>query len=277
MTNSNTNSILAGCFTLKAKLCLLLFLIFSASAYGQEHKFDLGNGRISVNQYAFAPGVKAPDFVTDTLDQSLFNKYIYFVSKNKALRNDLADQSLQKSKNSSVQDGNVAINVNTQLVHPEYILDLDKNLAYLYSRSKSFLTIKSMDDFPVEPFYRSFIKSNNAVYDLSSSADTVIIANQKCFKGTAVAGKDKFVFYYTKDKIGIVSPLNAYVSKDFSYNILLISSEASWTLPDGKLGVGHVIFQICDIHPGKISDDLFDVPPGVPIKKDVSLSELYTN
>ena len=97
----------------------MLLILSSAISLGQQTKFDMGCGKISINQYVFAPGVKPLEFVLDRSGQPPATQYTYFIKKNKILRKDFGDQPAQTVKKTNPVTSDSAANFTAELVHPE--------------------------------------------------------------------------------------------------------------------------------------------------------------
>jgi hypothetical protein len=253
---------------------LIPFVLFFVSAFNSFSQCqDLGEGVVSVQQFAFPPGVTPPLFIGDSLPKNLLYHFFYCIKKDNIYRNDLLDSSTWstdfKANSHSVDQ------LKVEIAHPIYVIDYKKRVDYIYSLKKDFILKIGLEENTLEMFYRSCEGRPQNTVDSLTEGQAVFIAGRKCFKGKGTAGDEKFIFFYTKEPLPVLSPLNNFLPASFRYNVMAARFNINWTLEDGKPGTGTTIFQLSDISKANLPDSLFEIPTNIPIKENIPLQKLF--
>ncbi len=262
-------------------LSSLLSIGFNSQSQKNHQGTNFGEGVITIGQSAFAPEQAVP-LRPDLLKQQNFSYWFaYFIKGDKILRKDPSDSSLSTNTPTvKTHEGKeVHTSLRATLAHPSYLIDWNTRTTYTFftKKGKAQISEKPLRDETFEPFYR-IIDSSKPVVKWKKGEEQVTIAGQKCYKGVAFFNNsDSLLFYYAVAPLKIHSPLNAFLPSDFKHDILLIKLPVDWTTKDGRKAVGTLIFQVVKIQECKLTDSLFSIPPNVPIRKNVSLHEIFSS
>lgn len=178
-------------------LFIPVFLLFFAGAFSQgiDPHINLGEGVVTVLQYAFPPPPERPArekiepqaMVHSSSDLS----YTYYIKKNKVLLSPQRDENAAKplSGDTTTLDNGVGLAtfLTAKYVHPVYLIDCVKRTACYLSNSTHRIVEKNLEETSTELFYRNVnIASPQAasIVSLSDSSET-LIAGKKCYKGLA--------------------------------------------------------------------------------------------
>jgi len=249
--------------------CLLSFK--QAWPQSVDKHLNLGEGIVTVIEYGFPPPPARP--AAENLEPRAILEFTsnisftYYIKKTKVLlkAQDSAGQETGsswkgiKSDNDKIDAGSLSI----RFVHATYLIDCIKRTTY-FADSMGQVVEKRLDETRTEPFYRSVnsIPSNQPTIVSIADSGEAIIAGKKCFKGLARDCDGKiFSFYYSKEPIGVRSPLNSLLPTAFAYNILRYDFPVKWSMMDGTVSnEGLLIFQVSSIEPCVIPDNIF-IPP----------------
>ncbi|MVT08345.1 hypothetical protein [Chitinophaga tropicalis] len=156
------------------------------------------------------------------------------------------------------------------LAHPSYLIDRSKQMSYIYYYKDSLLRISKtpLPQNQFEIFYRTNPNTQNRKAIIRQE-DSVWIAGLRCFKGIAVHDIDTITFYYSKNKLGLHSPLNNFLS-DFPFEVMSIQVPA-W---NGTQAQGQVLFIISAITATSIPDSLLKLPTSIPQDENVPIKNM---
>lgn len=257
----------------KIILIQVLLLVFTrAFSQGIDPRINLGQGIVTIIEYAFPPPPKRPAMEKlepqAILNYSGIQSFTYYVKKNKIL---LKAQDTGHKKTTSSSDttklgngGKMTISLSARFVHPTYLIDCIKRKIYYFSDSTNKIVEKDLEETSTEPFYRDVNILSSKRMPIVSLSDTIetVIAGKKCYKGLAVDdGRKSFPFYYCKEPLGVRSPLNTIFPGTFPYDILRYDFPIKWSFVNGTVSRdGLMIVQVSEIKACPIPDSLM-IPP----------------
>jgi len=224
----------------------LFFLLAFSHAQNRSASPHSGEGTVSITIYILPYKSNSPDIIPDS-DRNYFNKYVYYIKGEKIYRDDLKDEKkVPDNQANTVTSSQPQLILTASFIHPRYLIDLDRNLAYTYSGSDTAI-VDSLKDLMSEPFYRMpFVKRTVTIDSLPETAP-VSIAGRTCYKGYAstVTNKvtDHISFYYTKDHIFLHSPLNRVLTPAFTYTVIAFKGNAPYKDENGSTQIGTAFVQ----------------------------------
>jgi hypothetical protein len=265
------------------RLFYLLFLLFPAhKSQCQNNKIIpvFGEGIITIGQFPFAPEDSIPQQPEVLAVKQGHYDFTYYIKGNKILRKDRPVDTVSHPATTETDYGDgvkLTVNLSAKMEHPSYLIDWKTKMTYSFfkKRGKEQISEKTLQDETMEWFYR-LIDSSKTVVKSPEEKNSVFIAGKKCYKGLGIAKNgDDFEFYYTVAPLKARSPLDAFMSVDFPYEILSIKARIDWTGKDGQKTFGTLILQVLDIQECQLENTLFDIPANVPIRKNVPWQEIY--
>lgn len=244
----------------------LLFIFSNIQAQTISRDADLGEGIITVGWYGFPPNNTIPNDPASISPVPNICGLIYYQKKDKILRKQQPDTSSDKARSATgtvdANAGSYQIVVPMKFIVPTCLIDWTKKKAYTFRKKSDTLQVeeKELQKENSEILYR--LADNNKTIITSQEKDNpVFIAGKKCFKGTA---RDKtgenFTFYYSDATPKIHSPLNGFLPADFPYNVMRADATTDWSMGDGTVGKGKMIFQVLEIKECPLADSLFKIP-----------------
>jgi hypothetical protein len=257
-------------FSLSITIIFFLFSFSGILAQVNQPNAGFGEGIVTINEYAFAPNDLAALDPLSILHRERFYNYTYYIKGNKILRNDQYDSTLNIGSSTSETVGIHGEVIKTflkaKMVHPIYMIDWNKRTVYTFLKKKEDIQVseKGLKNETSEFFYRMIDSNKTSTKIIINSLEKnnpVIIAQKKCFKGsiTGITG-DKFPFYCSMDPVKVHSPLNGFLPADFPYNVMRVDMLIDWTIDEGKLSKGILVFQVAEITERNLADSLFDIP-----------------
>ena len=223
-------------------------------------KSNTDQGIVDIRMYFIPNGVKI-----DTATAAYY-AYRYYVHDSLILRKDTLTQN---ESTTTIKRGIVKSTLTASLAHPSYLIDRRKQMSYIYYYKDSLLRISKtpLPQNQFEIFYRTNASTQKRVISLQK--DSVLIAGLHCFKGTAVGDTDTVTFYYSKEKLGLHSPLNNFLS-DFPFEVMSIVVSAG----NGTQIQGQMLFTVSAITATPIPDSLLILPASVPQDENVPVRDM---
>ena len=209
------------------KLTIISFLLtLSGSIRAQDN--SQGEGIITIVLF-FRP-------LTDTNrdNEVAMKSYRYYIKGNKVLRKDsILPQEISKRPTQdtpSFQNKKIISSFSARLVHPMYLVDLDKQRAFTFYKpdSQLLLSVDTLDNHFEEVFYTPKFEKNfkGVVFRLLTDVPPQIILGKTCYTAQHIFKGDTNYFRYTKEPLKVKSPLNKMVP-GFPYSILSLDTKST--------------------------------------------------
>jgi len=249
-----------------------LFSFVVAFSQGIDPHINLGEGKVTVLQFMFPPAPERP--ATEKLAPRAIVNYIsnvsytYYIKKNKVLlksQDGEAAADISSTDTTAIDNGlNLVSSTTVKYLHPAYLIDCIKRTACYLSDSTGLIVEKNLSETNGEFFYRNVNVVSPKPVTIVSTSDTseTFIAGKKCFKGLARDSDGKeFVFYYSKEKTGVQSPMNNLLPATFPYTILRYGFPIQWSYRNGTVSPdGLLILQVSEIRSCAVADSTM-IPP----------------
>lgn len=239
----------------KIKTTLVLLCLFaSICTYGQEEK-DFGVGTFTLQYYYYPDGV----FSNDSTKHILL-KRIYHIKHSRVINKTIGPpEKIQKDTSeviSKSQEMEVKSKMEAKAIYPTYLADYKNKKYFMYfeNTKKSYYYQDSLKNHP-EDLYNSKVNNNKPIITNIKGGE-ITIAGKHCSTALAINGLDTIKFYYTKEKLRFISPLN--IIPGVTDSVLGIQTIEK----DGK-AFGLFIINIKD---EEQPDDTFTIPPTARLK-----------
>jgi hypothetical protein len=263
-------------------VCFILFIPFALfSQKTLQKKTDFGQGTITVGVYGHSATDSGMHDDENMLPIGYRNQvFHYTINGDCILRSNpgIHSQHFEELKDSG---NKIQASMHISIFSPDYLIKYDSALLYLYSyENKKLAKIFSygLDTFSYEYFYRHQFKDSTYIKVLPlDDNEKIIINNIPCYRGRAIELKTGYPvsFYYTKMPMKVRSPINEHINSNFPYNIIRIKFHVDWT-ERGMLTAsgGYIIFQVENYKEEFVNPELFALPIGIPVIKNIPLMEV---
>ncbi|MBO9681373.1 MAG: hypothetical protein J7502_01660 [Flavisolibacter sp.] len=254
------------------KLTLSSFLL--TLAFGiQAQNNSQGEGVVTVVLYFRPLGD------TNYSNNAAMKSYRYFIKGTKILRKDsiLPQERSQPAvrDTSTFQNKKIITSFSARLVHPIYIIDLDKQQAFTFYKpdSQLHISVDTLDNHFEEVLYKPKFEKRykEASFRFMPNILPQIIQGKTCYTAQWIYKGDSNYFRYTKEPLTVKSPLNRYLP-DFPYPILSLDAKST------KYKTGepeaNVTIEITELKELKLPDDLFVIPKDAIKKYNVPSRDL---
>ncbi|TDX01356.1 hypothetical protein [Dinghuibacter silviterrae] len=215
-------------------------------------------GVVRIAQCPYRPGDTAAEWPAHVQSDYI---YTYYISPDSILRmDDTVMATYRTVVTQSVKNASLTTTLFARMLHPAYVIGRTTRTVYTFPISDDTLLRRQLPlaEATFELFYR--VTDSNAL-DVThlEKTPTVTIAGKPCIKGEGIS-KDsaRITFFFTKEATGIESPLNRFV-RDFPYEVMSIKFPVPWTMPDGSMSTGSVVFQVTDIRDTTLDNALFTI------------------
>lgn len=237
--------------SIKFTATIIIFALFcSLTTYAQEQK-DLGVGTFSLT-YSFYPKGVMP---TDTTSNIILKRN-YYIKHSKVIVKTIGPPAKEKRDTISniYQDGDLQIKsqMSAKVLYPTYLADYKNQQYFMFfddTKDKFYLQ-DSLKNHPEDIYNPKKVADRKAPVITVDEKVTYQIAGKKCFKGYSTSGSDTSTFYFTKEKLNFVSPLNPFAVID--YSVLGVRLKQ----PDGSI---YGLF-IVNIKDEEMPDAFFKIP-----------------
>lgn len=268
---------------------------------------NLGKGTVHVRQSGFAPGAAIPDILSNSDDSLRFMdfKFVYYVKHPLVMRNDMLHRDSDKRRDvnmvkqttlvrgqsapvspiakkdinkkiSKSSDAAVTMAFAYEMVHPIYWINWEQQQLYMLSGKKDFIARLPLQGNSKEAFY-SWIgtkDSSSMVIDSLREDRTLMIAGKLCYQGTASYADEKYLFYYTREKLPVFSPLNAYFPSSFPYAVMSFTAPTDWNSFGKPVTGAYIVTQITFVDAVEPDDKLMAMPSGLPVRDSITPAEI---
>ncbi|SFB90306.1 hypothetical protein SAMN05421747_1024 [Parapedobacter composti] len=177
---------------------------------------DQGSGKIVISAVLYR--------ISDPEYRELFTKFTYYIKDSLVLRKEDPNDTTLNAVSYEANEHSV-LKLESRIVTPIYLIDLKTTQVYTYSSDSIKIDKRSdletfMDDIA---FKAGIVLRKYSISNIdTTSTIRKNIANVSCFVGKAEFNGLPFEFAYTKEKLPVTSPLNAYVP-GLPYQVLWVS------------------------------------------------------
>jgi len=237
---------------------VILSLFVSICTYGQEQK-DLGVGTFTLQYFYYPNSVFSNDST-----KNIFLKRVYQVKHSRVIIKTISPPEKIQQDTSEAISKNHEMDVKSQMVakavYPIYLADYKSKEYFMYfeNTKKAYYYKDSLKNHP-EDLYNPKVSSNaanNTQRITEIKGGEIIIAGKHCLTALAINGADTVKFYYTKETLKFLSPLN--IIPGVNESILGIQTLQK----DGK-AFGLFIINVKD---EESPDDMFLIPATAQFK-----------
>lgn len=213
-------------------------------------------------------GVSLKDTFNYEKAQKIIDTGTYLIKGNKVLRK--AYEMELKYQHASNDNSRVRVNVDMSLVSPQYLIDFEKKLYYVYDTDSAVIHEKPIRELVSDILYLPRIR-NMTQTKLLQIDTTVYVREQTLYTGTAIMieTKDTVVFKCSRKPLPLRSPLNDWIP-GVRYDIIAIGismksrvniSEKNWFM-----------IEILDLKAEKVNPKEFIIDVNQITRKDSELS-----
>lgn len=197
--------------------------------------------------------------------KEVFQTFTYYIKHGKVLRNDEIKSGL-KNYEPTVSD-NIVFNLNSAILQPTYLIDLDDETAYLIYKDSTDgnLVYKSLlQDFTLDPFYRGRDTDTKRKKSISStiSIDSPLgTPNTKNWiKTVARERADTVYLEYEKEAWPVESPLNAFLPQQIDkVNVSRAFFKVDGTGINQEHKKFHLMMEVDKVLGGPIDDQILEI------------------
>nr|WP_276898153.1 hypothetical protein [Pedobacter kyonggii] len=236
--------------SLKIKITFVIISLFlSIRTHGQEKK-DLGIGTFTF-QWSHYPN----RVFSDDSTRNILAKRVYYIRHTKVIMKTIGpSEELKKDTVQIISEENdlsVKSKVVAKAIYPTYLADYNSQKYFMYfeNTKKLFYFQDSLKKHP-EDLYNPKVNNPERPKIINISGSDITIAGKHCLAAFAIRGNDTTKFYYTKEKLKFVSPLNTIPGVE---NPIL----GIQTLQKDGNAFGLFIINIKD---EELPDDIFTIP-----------------
>lgn len=180
---------------------------------------------------------------TDTTSNIILKRN-YYIKHSKVIVKTIGPPAKEKRDTISniYQDGDLQIKsqMSAKALYPTYLADYKNEQYFMFfddTKDKFYLQ-DSLKNHPEDIYNPKKVADRKAPVITVDEKLTYQIAGKKCFKGYSISGSDTSTFYFTKEKLNFVSPLNPFAGVDYKEKLKFISPLNPFTVVDySVLGV----------------------------------------
>lgn len=197
--------------SVKRKITLVILCLFaSICTYGQKQK-DLGIGTLTLQYFYYPNGIFSNDST-----KNILLKRVYQIKHTRVIIKTIAPPKKIRQETTVAISKNHEVGAKSEMVakavYPTYLADYKNNEYFMYfeNTKTKYYYKDSLKNHP-EDLYNPKVNSNaidNRRIITEIIGGEITIAGKRCLAALAINGVDTTKFYYTKEVLKFVSPLN---------------------------------------------------------------------